>query len=90
MSYQPSTEPVDVTKEESFSTAFHLATLSDEQATKVKEIAERETPPSAPNRLAVRETCQGWAVRVIARLVDEGIVEKGKLHMGKGMVEPIR
>lgn len=77
MFYRPSTEPVDVTKDDSFLTAYHLATLSDEHDLKVKESVENQTPPSAPNRAAVREKCQAWCVGVIAKLVDQGIVEDG-------------
>lgn len=54
MFYQPSTKLVDVTKEESVLTAYHLATLSDRQVAKLKEIAEDEIPPSAPNKKVVR------------------------------------
>lgn len=55
----------------------------------VKSLAETETPPSAPNRAAVRENCQGWACRVLAKLVEKGIVSKDTLASVQGMIEPI-
>ncbi|QVM08115.1 hypothetical protein D8B26_002812 [Coccidioides posadasii str. Silveira] len=48
--------------------------LTNEQATTVKQIAEQEAPPQAPSRKKVKEDCQGWAVRVLARLAENGIV----------------
>ncbi|PGH18290.1 hypothetical protein AJ79_00629 [Helicocarpus griseus UAMH5409] len=42
----------------------------------VKEVVEQEPPPRAENQAAVKENCQSWAVRVIAKLAERGIVEQ--------------
>ena len=58
---------------------------------RVDEIARAEKPPSAPNRAAVTEHCQGWTVRVVRRLVEEGIVKRdGVVGMLEGYLDPIR
>ena len=65
--------------------------LSEGQLLRVDEIARAETPPSAPNRAAVTEHCQGWTVRVVRRLVAEGIVKRdGVVGMLEGYLDPIR
>ncbi|KAK3902669.1 hypothetical protein C8A05DRAFT_43968 [Staphylotrichum tortipilum] len=65
--------------------------LSDEQLARVEEIVRTEKPPSAPNRASVKEHCQGWTVRVVKRLVDEGIVQReGVVEMLEGYMDPIR
>ncbi|KAM5430571.1 hypothetical protein McanCB21832_006416 [Microsporum canis] len=89
MTYQPPSGPVDVTRSASFSTMYRLAALSEQQAAVVREVADSEVPPRAPNRQSVKENCQGWAVRVIARLVDRGIVPAAKLQMAESMMQPI-
>lgn len=89
MSYVPSMDVVDATKSESFLTLYQLAALTEQQAMVVKEVADNEPPPRAVNRQAVVENCQGWAVRVIAKLVEKGIVLEGKLKMAVGMLESV-
>ena len=65
--------------------------LSEGQLVRVDEIARAEKPPSAPNRAAVTEHCQGWTVRVVRRLVEEGIVERdGVVGMLEGYLDSIR
>ncbi|EEH33099.2 hypothetical protein PAAG_04152 [Paracoccidioides lutzii Pb01] len=73
----------------SFSNAYNLAVVTDAQALIVKQVAENEPPPRAVNRQAVVENCQGWTIRVIAKLVARGIVDSAKLEMARSMVQPI-
>ncbi|PGH31698.1 hypothetical protein GX50_05538 [[Emmonsia] crescens] len=89
MNYQPSDNQIDITMSETFLNMYNLATVTEEQATIVKEIAEQEPPPRAPSRAAVIEDFQGWTVRVIAKLVERGIVESSKLNMTRSMVQQI-
>ncbi|OAX76926.1 hypothetical protein ACJ72_08781 [Emergomyces africanus] len=89
MSYQPSLAPTNILDSESFLAAYDLAVITDAQALAVKQVAENESPPNAVNRQAVVENCQGWTVRVIAKLVARGIVESAKLEMARSMVQPI-
>jgi hypothetical protein len=64
--------------------------LTDEELDRVDEIAKGEKPPSAPNRAAVTEHCQGWSVRVVKRLVEEGVVEGRLVGVLEGCMDPIR
>lgn len=68
MTYEPSREPIDITLPPDFATLFQLATLSEEQAGVVGEVARGEDPPWAENRRVVRENCQGWCGRVLEGL----------------------
>jgi hypothetical protein len=61
---------INETQAESFSTLYQLAVVSEEQARLVKQVAECEPPPNASIRQFVVENCQGWSVRVIAKLVE--------------------
>ncbi|PIG89417.1 hypothetical protein AARAC_003835 [Aspergillus arachidicola] len=88
MIYEPSDDKVDITSSESFLTLYQLASVTEGQAMVVKSIADRETPRRAVNRREVKENCQGWVVRVIGRLVEEGIVSGSKLEMARAMMQP--
>lgn len=47
MTYQPSNRSIDITKSGSFLTSYQLAVLTEQQATVVKQVADREPPPSS-------------------------------------------
>ncbi|WEW54795.1 hypothetical protein PRK78_000220 [Emydomyces testavorans] len=89
MTYTPSLEPIQVMDLESFRTIYFIANLTDDDAAVVKEVAEQEPPPRAASRKDVKENCQGWAVRVLARLADLGIVDATKVEMARAMLQPI-
>lgn len=88
MTYEPSVEDVDITTAEDFLTLYQLAVVTEDEAQVVKEVADKEIPPGALNRAAVRENCQGWCVRVLGKLVERGIVE-GEVEMVRGLMQPV-
>jgi hypothetical protein len=65
--------------------------LTEEQFQRVDEIAQEEQPPRAVNRAAVREHCQGWVLRVVRRLVREGVIKmkEGVMEGLEGVMDPI-
>jgi hypothetical protein len=81
-------EGVDILTSESLKTAYTLCNLTQDQAERVAYYANTEPPPSAPDRASVRENCQGWTVRVLEKLAEEGIVTEDWLERVKDMVEP--
>lgn len=89
MRYQPSARPINITSSASFLSLYHLGTVTESQAALVQQIAASERPPSALNRAAVTENCQGWTIRVISKLVDRGIVSVEKLEMARSLLQPI-
>ncbi|OJD11575.1 hypothetical protein AJ78_07677 [Emergomyces pasteurianus Ep9510] len=89
MQYQSSHIQIDITVSATFLNMYNLVTVTEQQATVVKAIAEQEPPPRVPSRQAVMKNCQGWTVRVIAKLVERGIVENSKLNMARSMVQQI-
>nr|KMM70342.1 hypothetical protein CPAG_06654 [Coccidioides posadasii RMSCC 3488] len=89
MSYQPSTKPRRIADSDSFLNMYELATLTDETAAIVKQVAEQEPPPRAETRRDVKENCQGWTVRVLEKLVAHGIMPSSKLQMAEFMVEAV-
>jgi hypothetical protein len=74
------------------SNVYCLAVVSEDQARAAKLVkwaAEQEPPPQAENRKSVTENCQGWTVRVIARLVKEKIVMAQKLEVAKSLMQAV-
>ncbi|KAH6973917.1 hypothetical protein EDB80DRAFT_595733 [Ilyonectria destructans] len=77
---------------DSASFAWHQvlnANLSDSQFARVDQISQAEPAPSAANRAAVTENCEGWVIRVLWCLVNEGRVEEGAVTMLQGYMDPI-
>lgn len=68
-------------------TSYSLTELDDDDV--VKQAAEAETPPRAKNRAEVKEHCQGWTVRVLKRLCEEGIVGEAAVNLAEELLEPI-
>ncbi len=67
---------VNVLSSQSYKDSYIIARPTEQQAARVRYWATHEAPPRAPNQAAVRENCQGWTIRVIRRLVAEGIVQQ--------------
>lgn len=82
-------EDVRAELSDDFRDSYQLATITKEQAEEVREVAKSEAPPMAKDRASVVENCQGWAVRVVERLVGMGIVGREKLGMMRGMVQAL-
>lgn len=87
MSYVEDIRRVELSDD--FKDSYQLATITQEQAEEVREVAKSEVPPKAKDRASVVENCQGWAVRVVERLVGMGIVGREKLGMMRGLVQPL-
>lgn len=64
-----------------------MAQLTVESVEKTKSVAEKESPPKARSRKGVDESCQGRCLRVVKKLVKQGIIEGGKIGLLKGMME---
>jgi hypothetical protein len=89
MRYQPSDTTINIMNSISFLNIYHLAPVTEEQGIIVRQVAEQEPPPRATNRHSVTENCQGWTVRVIAKLVESGMVPIAKLEMARSMLQPV-
>lgn len=89
MIYQPSTEPIDITKFTIFLTLYQLAVMKEQQEMLVKQVADIGPPPQALNREPITDNCQGWVVRVITKLVERDIVPSSKLEMARSMMQPV-
>jgi hypothetical protein len=89
MTYEPSDGTVDILLAEDFLNIYHLAEVTEDQGEVVRQVAEREIPPSAPDRRSVWENCQGWSLRVLGQLVNMGIVRSEKYDMVKDMLQPV-
>ncbi|KAF1935675.1 hypothetical protein EJ02DRAFT_360968, partial [Clathrospora elynae] len=86
--YMPNT---DIVNSLSYKDSYILVQeLSATDQAWVRHYADSETPPSAPNRAAVTENCQGWAYRVLYKLFEKDIISHDKITMVCGMVEPVR
>lgn len=81
---------VDLTVSDSYRDSFIISYPTEQQMARVRYWANNEPPPSALNQTAAIENCQGWTIRVIRHLVEEGIVKKGYLTDAEHMQEPVK
>ena len=79
----------NVLNSQSYIDSYIIARPTEHQATRERYWATREEAPSAPNQAAVRENCQGWTVRVIQRLVTEGIVHQKWVGTAVSLQQPV-
>lgn len=70
----------DVPSSQSYKDSYIIARPTEHQAARVRYWATHEPAPRAPNQAALREDCQGWAIRAIRRLVTEGIVQQERVN----------
>lgn len=63
--------------------------VTGDQFLMIESICRQEPPPHAENRASVRENCQGWVIRVLQRLVAEGIVEETLVSSLREHMDPI-
>lgn len=89
MSYAHSDQGVDEFASESFRDHFQLAELDARQVAMVRQSVSSESPPSAPSRREVHENCQGWTLRVVRRLVDQGLVGERWLLSLDSLRQPV-
>ena len=80
----------DVLRSHSYKDSYIIARPTEQQAARVRHWATHEVPPSAPNQAAVSENCQGWSIRVMRRLVEEGIVQLSWVDTAVSLQEPVR
>lgn len=72
-------------------TSYELkAGLLQEHVSLIESIVVSEPAPEAPNRRSVKENCQGWTLRVLARLADKDLVEAKDIDwLRKDWLEPV-
>lgn len=56
----------------------------------VKKVAAAEPPPQAKCRKEVKENCQYWAIRVMKKLVELGMMDSQKVVDCQKLLEPLR
>lgn len=56
----------------------------------VKKVAVAEPPPKAKSRKEVKENCQYWAIRVMKKLVELGMVDSQKVVDCQNLLELLR
>ena len=64
--------------------------ITDRMHARIKEIASSEEPPHSTRGARIVENCQGWVLRVVARLVQEKIVREAKYNEIKLLQQPIK
>ena len=79
----------NILNSQSYKDSYIIAQPTEQQAARVHYWATHEPAPSAPNQAAVTENCQGWSIRVIRRLVAEGIVEQKWVDIAVDLQQPV-
>lgn len=64
--------------------------LAPELEEVVKKVAAAEPPPQAKSRKEVKENCQYWAIRVMKKLVELGMMDPQKVVDCQKLLEPVR
>lgn len=80
---------INLLESESYSASYALGDISEDQHKTVRKCAETEPPPRAASRTEVKENCQGWALRVLKRLSDQGIVSTEWVTSVEDLMEPV-
>ena len=83
-------ENVDIVNCDEYKDSFILADISLEQADLVRDYAYAETPPQAANQALATENCQGWTIRVMAKLVQKGIVAERWVEEAISLKQPVK
>lgn len=84
------TDNTNVLSSQSYKDSYIIAAPTEHQAARVRYWANQEPAPSAPNQAAVRENCQGWAIRVIRRLVTEEIFRQEWVNTAVSLQQPVQ
>lgn len=64
--------------------------LTHDQHAKIVEAVNAELPPQAKDRKSVVENCQGWTIRVLQRLVGEGVVDPNVIITLEAAMDPLK
>lgn len=80
---------VNKTASASFADHYELGKITTTQRNRVQEIASGQTPPRAKTRKDVKENCQGWSIRVLQIVADEGIIGSSKVASLKPLMEKV-
>lgn len=79
----------NVLSSQSYKDSYIIARPTEQQAARIRYWATLEAPPGALNQATVRENCQGWTVRVIRRLVAEGIVQQNWVNTAVSLQQDV-
>ncbi|KAL9104783.1 MAG: hypothetical protein Q9163_000333 [Psora crenata] len=80
----------NVLSSESYKDSYIIARPTEDQSERIQYWATHEAAPGAPNQAAVTENCQGWAIRVIRRLVTEGIIQGKWVNTAVSLQQPVK
>ncbi|KAL9110169.1 MAG: hypothetical protein Q9227_005229 [Pyrenula ochraceoflavens] len=69
--------------------SFIIGRPDQQQCARILHWVNHEPPPSAQTQADAQENCQGWTLRVIARLVAEEVVESRWRDYFYGLLEPL-
>lgn len=89
MTYNP--QPgVNVTLSDDFKASYVLAgDVGEVHARILEEVAGSEAPPRARSKAEVVESCQGWCVRVVRKLVERGVLGDDAVANVVPLLEPV-
>ena len=90
MDFREESLPHPVEEAEYAHSIFTLATFGWEGSQTIRRIAESEPPPQARTWGERIENCQVWCVRVVKKLVEQGMVEAQKIEMLEKMMQFIK
>ena len=84
------TNNINIMISQSYKDSYIIARPTEHQAARVRYWATHEAPPRAVNQAAITENCQGWTIRVIRRLVVEGIVQQNWVNTAVSLQQQVQ
>ncbi|KAI9755128.1 MAG: hypothetical protein M4579_004394 [Chaenotheca gracillima] len=80
---------VDQFQSDTFQDQFDLGKITETQRSQIWTAAHQIAPPRAATQAEVVENCQGWTIRLVEWLVQQGMVEPRWIESLRGIMDPL-
>lgn len=80
---------IDIFRSDSFRDHFDIGIVTETQRNQIWTVAHQLAPPKADSQAQVVENCQGWTIRFVLWLVQQGIVNPTWIESLRNMMQPV-
>ena len=82
-------QDIDMFGSDSFRDQFDIGIVTETQRNQIWTVAHQLAPPKADSQGQVVENCQGWTIRFVQWLVQQGIVNPTWIESLRSMMQPV-
>ena len=82
-------QDIDIFGSDSFRDQFDIGIVTETQRNQIWTVAHQLAPPKADSQGQVVENCQGWTIRFVQWLVQQGIVNPTWIESLRNMMQPV-